>query len=317
MLRRISGLVFASILVTACGSASRSGWDEGAAGSGSITGNGVETQATDECQKMDIVFVVDDSGSMKEEQANLAANFPRVVDLLDSFRTKGGAQLDWRAAVTTTGRTITYTEPPLPSIPGFPPLPAIPPTTEPGDDGAFRSACGGTQRWVERGETGAASRVSCLAEVGTSGPSVEMPLESLSLALTARVADGTNQGFRRDDALLAVVVLTDEDDCSRKDDNFELDGDEVCSHAVPVHEYARMLDEIQGQGRWATAVIAGETSCTSSFGNAAAATRLREFVSLAGENGTFSSICSGDLTSALASALSTFDGACKKFPGVR
>jgi hypothetical protein len=315
-------MLFASVLVLACGgSSSRSGWEDSASGSGSIAGPTADNATADQCQKMDIVFVVDDSGSMKEEQSNLASNFPKVIELLNSFRTKGGAQLDWRAAVTTTGRTVTYSvvPPALPSIPGLPPLPTqtIPPTTEPGDDGAYRDACGGTQRWVERNEPGAAQRVACLAQVGTAGPSVEMPLESLSLALGDRVVDGTNAGFLRDDALLAVVILSDEDDCSRKDDNFEIEGDEICSNAVPVVEYAKMLDTVQGQGRWATAVIAGETSCASAFGSAAEAVRLKEFVSMAGENGSFSSICSGDLTTALSNALSTFDAACRKFPGVR
>ena len=39
------------------------------------------------------------------------------------------------------------------------------------------------------------------------------------------MTDGTNSGFLRPDALLAVVILTDEDDCSREDNNFTIQND--------------------------------------------------------------------------------------------
>jgi len=37
------------------------------------------------CSKMDILFVIDDSGSMGEEQGNLAQNFPLFIEALDNF----------------------------------------------------------------------------------------------------------------------------------------------------------------------------------------------------------------------------------------
>ena len=70
-----------------------------------------------------------------------------------------------------------------------------------------------------------------------------MPLYAAELALVDRVADGTNAGFRRDDALLAIVILTDEDDCSREDNNFTIQND-VCSTmqgVKPVAEYKHRL----------------------------------------------------------------------------
>ena len=80
----------------------------------------------------------------------------------------------------------------------------------------------------------------------------------------------------------------------------------------PPSHYKQVFDGIaQGEGRWATAVIAGDKACKSSFGDAIEAKRLKEFVSVPGVKGTFSSICDGDLTAALDKALDTFDGACK------
>ncbi|MBX3189416.1 MAG: hypothetical protein KF819_20500 [Labilithrix sp.] len=324
MLKRIAIVGVVGLLVACSGSSSREGFDDsqgagpggsGVGGSGPIGGEQAgENPKADECQKMDIVFIVDDSGSMKEEQTNLAANFPKFTKVLDGFKTKSGSSLDWRMAVTTTGRDLKYNI----ELPGFGSLPQ----TEKGDNGAYRNkaACGASKRWVDKGDADATSRFSCLAEVGTAGPSIEMPLRALDLSLNDRVTDGTNAGFRRDDALLAVVVLTDEDDCSREDDNFTIQND-VCStmaNVKPVSDYVSMLDvAAKGAGRWATAVIAGEKSCSSSFGNAVEAKRLKEFVGLAGKNGTFSSICSGDLSGALEKALDTFDAACKSFPPVR
>lgn len=312
-----------ALSVAACGSSTNraSGYDDGTSSQiaptdpGSIgSGTATPDPKAEECQKMDIVFVVDDSGSMAEEQTNLATNFPKFVEVLESYKTKSGSKLDYRLAVTTTGRDVTYNI----DFAG-----TSFPTTEKGDNGAFRmsNACGTKQRWVETGDSKISSEFSCLAKVGTDGPSVEMPLESLKLALNDRVKDGTNAGFLRPDALLAFVVMTDEDDCSRSDDNFTLTGAEECDtmpNTVPLADYKSMLDNVAGgEGRWATAVIAGDKQCSSSFGDALEAKRLKKFVNLAGSKGTFSSICDGDLTGSLKQALDTFDAACRSFPPVR
>lgn len=329
LLALVGSCMLGALVVTACGSSStRNTFDDGtnpdgtSGTSGGIGGDGTiggkpagENPKADECQKMDIVFVVDDSGSMGEEQGNLAANFPKFVKVLDAFKTKSGSTIDYRLAVTTTGRDVSYNIE-LPGVGSFP-------TTEKGDNGAYKNtpSCGASKRWVEKSDKDASDVFSCLARAGTKGPSIEMPLQALKLAFNDRVADGTNKGFLRDDALLAVVILTDEDDCSRADDNFTYAGDGQCEtmpNATPIPDVVTMLDTAaKGPGRWATAVIAGQTKCTSAFGDAADAKRLKTFVSAAGKNGTFSSICDGDLSGALQKALDTFDAACKSFPPVR
>jgi hypothetical protein len=263
---------------------------------------------------MDIVFVVDDSGSMSEEQSNLAANFPGFFDVIDNHVNSDGVPTDYRIAVTTTGRDVDYTM----KLP--PPFDVEMPMSESGDNGAFRTTSGMTNAWIERGDTDPQGKFQSLAQVGTGGPSLEMPLYSLQLAFTERVNDGSNSGFLRDDALLAVVVLTDEDDCSRTDNNFEIETDQ-CDAGDPTYmstdQSLQFLDGLKGaRGRWATAVIAGPNDCESSFGSAYQADRLMNFVSQTGENGTFSSICDGDLSSALETALQNFDAACNAFPPV-
>jgi hypothetical protein len=55
----------------------------------------------------------------------------------------------------------------------------------------------------------------CIAAVGDRGCGFEQPLEAMRRALDGSISK--NIGFLRDDAFLAVVFLTDEDDCSASD----------------------------------------------------------------------------------------------------
>ena len=50
----------------------------------------------------------------------------------------------------------------------------------------------------------------CLARLGTEGCGLEEQLASVRAALTR----GRSEGFLRDDAYLAVILISDEDDCS-------------------------------------------------------------------------------------------------------
>jgi len=65
---------------------------------------------------------------------------------------------------------------------------------------------------------------SCLADVGVQGCGFEQPLEALRLALNADTTP-QNEGFLRDDAVLVVVLVTDEDDCSASDPDTLYDPD--------------------------------------------------------------------------------------------
>jgi hypothetical protein len=321
----VGSLALAALGIVACGASERETASAATSTDGGGPGPSIDpidrdaqaaTSESDEaCAKMDIVFVVDNSGSMQEEQSNLANNFSVVTQKLDAFTTKSGAKLDYRIAVTTTGKSARYTiapKSPFPNIPDPPPMKI----DDKGDDGRFRHGCGMTRGWLERGDANIVNQLSCIANVGTNGPSLEMPLESLRLALTDRMSDGANAGFLRDDALLAVVMMTDEDDCSRTDEDFTI-ADDTCPMgppSVPLDDYVGALDKLKGgRSRWAGAVIAGPTECSSSFGSAKEAARLKQFVAKSGGNVVFSSICLGNLTSALENAIAAFDAACKKF----
>ncbi|MEZ4398387.1 MAG: VWA domain-containing protein [Kofleriaceae bacterium] len=271
-----------------------------------------DPDAADEgCAKIDILFVVDNSGSMAQEQANLATNFPQFISVIEQ------SGLDYRVAITTTGMDYTYTQ----TL--FPGGPTLPMSQDGGDNGAMLqpAGCNLTRRWIQLGDPDPAAAFACAANVGTSGPSDEMPLAAMRAAFDERLADGTNVGFRRDDALLAVVMLTDENDCSYEQPVTLGFAETLCdTQQEPVANYVGFLDSYTGdRGRWAAAIIAGPGpgSCSSSFGDAEYAARLVDFVSQAGPaNAVVSSICSGDLTTGLTDALALFDTACQNFPPI-
>ncbi len=303
------------VLLLACGPSADDGTGaqtDGGGGSADANGNPPTfADATPQqalCEKMDILFVIDDSGSMGEEQANLATNFPLFVDVLNGFVSSAGLPIDYHLGVTTTSVSKNW------SIGGL-----IPDSQEGPDGALIDNECTMPRKWLERDDADVPGTFSCVAQA-VGGANEEMPLEAIRLAVRDRVMDGQNAGFFRDDALLAVVVLTDENDCSRMDNNFTVGlTDDVCDDLAPVDTYISALDQVKGdRGRWATAFIAGlgPGDCSSDFGNADEATRLLSFAASAGDNAVTSSICDGDLASALGDALSTFEEACRSFPPI-
>ncbi len=316
--------VLLSVVVTACGPNAMTSDDDGIVDDDGDGPDDPGDTPPDElpvgpCSKMDILFVIDNSGSMGDEQENLRDNFPHFIDVLDTHVTSAGELIDYRVAVTTTSRDVDYFWSNW-VPPGDPP--SLTPQHQDGDDGELLQKCGMNQRWLSRGDSFLAGTFSCLADVGTGGSSLEMPLYVSELALGDRVADGTNADFFRDDALLAIVMLTDEEDCSRSDDGFTITTDECKageSGLVPPSDSIAFLDNVTGaRGRWAAAVVAGPGpgTCNSNFGSALDAQRLRQFVDETGPSAVFSSICDGDLTPALSAALDTFMAACETFPPV-
>ena len=305
-----------AVIIVACSSdlgSIHAGATDGSAGesadvaSFNLSSDGGGGTSGESCRKIDLVFVIDNSASMGEEQGNLISNFPKFVDVINTFKAKDGSDIDYRIAVTTTDRDVTYQRVNQDG--------KTTPQTDKGSNGAFMTTTGMKNPWLERSDKNVASMFSTIANVGLKGSAIEMPLEGSRLALDARLKD-SNAGFLRSDALLGLVYMTDEDDCSRLDNNFRASPTQSCTEVaqVPIDEYVSFFDKLKGdRSRWATAVIAGASACHSSFGSAIEATRLKDFTKKLGTSAVFSSICEGDLSKALEEALNTFDVACKNF----
>lgn len=234
---------------------------------------------------IDLLFVIDNSASMSEEQAALAAAIPRLVDILatgdfdqdgDTYVDGEPGDLDFEPIASLHLGVVTTD-----MGTGGTPLPTCD-RPEQGDDGLLRAdaSCGVTTPpflsfdpsapLVSPAELGASA--ACTVMAGTTGCGIEQPLEAMLKALspaapTAWTApgyvaptffggsfghgDGENDGFVRRGSLLAIVVLTDEDDCSLRDPAlFDADGPYAATdlnlrcamHTEALHPVERYVD---------------------------------------------------------------------------
>jgi hypothetical protein len=265
---------------------------EGPNGFGGSNSTGSDAgRSSGECSKMDLVFVVDNSESMEEEQGSLKANFPKFINVIQNYKTKAGRELDFRIAVTSTDAA--------------------------NDKGRFRTVGGIARPWLERSDANIVSVFGERAAIGITGSFDEQPLETLKLSLTDRITDKSNGTFLREDALLAVVILTDEDVAGLGPD-VKLGLPPVFIPAKEPAAYIADIDALKAgkRERWASAVIAGPAQPAPTC-KAVEATKLEDFTAKTGKNAIFSSICDTDLSGALERAVETFSAACKDFSGPR
>ncbi|MBX5484097.1 MAG: choice-of-anchor D domain-containing protein [Myxococcaceae bacterium] len=167
----------------------------------------------DSQSKVDVLFVIDNSGSMMEEQANLGQNF-------QAFLSAAQAQaVDYQIGVTTTGID--------PSPGGWSVCPG---GAEGGEAGRLFPVNGSSPRIIRPNTPNAAQVFANNVNVGWchwNEQGLEAAYRALSPPLinnadapgTSEPNDG-NLGFLRADAKLAVVFLSDEDDYSTQPVSF-------------------------------------------------------------------------------------------------
>jgi hypothetical protein len=204
--------------------------------------------------KVDLLFVVDNSDSMKEEQDSLKKEFPTLIKTLTSGQRADGTTFP---AVKSLHLGVVSTDMGVVGIPGIN-------GCEPngGDDGILQHAGGSpgckasypSFLTFELGTSTSdevAKDFECIATLGTGGCGYEQPLEAGLKALWPKnyvdgdgnayaknpisflatstdrtfghgdvsMTQGGNAGFLRNDtvagqSLIAVVLVTDEEDCS-------------------------------------------------------------------------------------------------------
>jgi hypothetical protein len=249
------------------------------------------------CKYLDMLFVVDISGSMSEEKANLNANFPDFVQVLDDYvadPSKGA--LGYRLGVTNSSfqsdGSTTGLDGGLVNNGGF----------AGGDD------CGtGGTRWLDGPAAGIAQNFTCLADNpkactnSCSDLGTERPMDAMMGFVDKHAEGEVNEGFYRgDESLLVIVTLTDEDDQSM---------------ISPAGAKADLDAFTQGEERYVLVTVAGPQNmgCTSAFGDASPAPRLNELTTSV-PNGLMGDICQGDLTQALQEALALITFSCDTLP---
>lgn len=195
---------------------------------------------------VDVLFVVDGTPSMLQELQALGAQVPELLDTLDGFG------LDWQIGVVGADRSGPH--------PGW--LLGAPYVLTPADSDP-------EGRFAERLPLGTA-----LDEAG---------LAAGALALELSGPDGANAGFRRADASLAVVFVSDADDRS---DPWT---------ATPRQTFLDALAATASEGRSARAYgLVGDVpgGCASARGSAQPGIRYADVVQATG--GRLHSICAID-----------------------
>jgi len=154
---------------------------------------------------VDLLFVIDNSGSMQPEQESLAVNFYRLISVLESLP-EGLPNLHIGVVSTDMGAGDVCGAGGGGRLQHAPRVNGCSPP-----DGAFISDVEGVRNYSGT----LADTFSCIARLGNDGCGFEQPLAAMRAALDG--SNPENDGFLRDDALLAVVFITDEDDCSAFD----------------------------------------------------------------------------------------------------
>jgi hypothetical protein len=190
----------------AAGDAANGGDTSGAGGTPGAGG------AVGSTNKLDLVFMIDNSATMQQEQQAITAAFPAFINALAA---RPGGLPDLRIGIISSNVGAGPTQVSAECPPG-------------GDRGRFqvRPMCGleaGKGSFLSVDAAGVAnfaggaaflpSVFQCMATLGTRGCGYEHQLLSLYLSLDGKT-NPENMGFLRDDAVLGVVMVSDEDDCS-------------------------------------------------------------------------------------------------------
>jgi hypothetical protein len=161
--------------------------------------------------KLDVLFMMDNSAGMVELRADLPVILP---SFLDELRKLPGGLPDVHVGVITSDLGV-----------GVKPLANGGCPTPGGDRGVLQTkpTCGldPGARFIDSAANGTMNNFTgsmekaftCIAQVGIAGCGYEHQLEAIRVALDENLTT-ENKGFLRPDAVLAIIMFTDEDDCS-------------------------------------------------------------------------------------------------------
>jgi hypothetical protein len=256
------------------------------------------------CTKVDFLFIIDNSGSMADEQDNLTNSFPGFISGIQSSL----EQVDeYQVGVVTTD---VYG--PNDASPGCSVLGGL--VVQTGGSDSSNSVCGpyaaGRNYMTEIDDLNTA--FACAADVGTSGDGAERPMDTMTAVLN-KVHGGVgqcNEGFLRDDALLVLVVITDE---------YEGAGDPegAGSHSGgdPMTWYNTVVAAKLGIPENAVALgllnyAGGACPPTDSVYDGV---NIAAFVNMFGMNGFLGGICEPDYGPVFADAVGIIEDACHNF----
>lgn len=284
----------------------------GAGGTGSIfeTTGPSGGPAGGECKNVDLLFVIDNSASMGDNQESLISSFPGFVSTIQ--KSLGGAD-SYHIGVVTTDDYIYNAE-------GCTSLGDL--VTETGGVESSNATCGpfgGARRYMDETDADLAGKFACAAKVGVSGSDDERVAKALISALdpAKNGPGGCNVGFSRLDSLLVVVIITDEDDVPKIIDNCDpnkppIECQNLGSGGTPTEWFDQVVALKGGHPENVVVLsLIGSTSngtCEAEF-----AKRLFAFTSHFLDNGFIGDICAASYDDFFAASLPIVDKACQTY----
>jgi hypothetical protein len=165
-----------------------------------------DADADEYCPHIDILFMIDNSGSMVDNQDSVIASFPGFVSAIqeqlvhapsyhigvvvpDLSKTNPAGCRDIGDLITSTvGAPLS------------------------GGQVCTPFASGGS--YLDDTEPDLAGKFACVAKIGAGGADDERPMRAIMDALSPgkNAAGACNEGFHRPDSVLVLVIMTDEDD---------------------------------------------------------------------------------------------------------
>lgn len=139
--------------------------------------------------KVDILWIVDNSSSMQKHQERLNEQIPQFVQKLNTLK------LDYHIGVVTTSM---------------------------GSSAATGGKLIGSPKYLTQKTSQLESKLTERMLAGEDGSNLEQGLSSMETVLSSDYLAGEGKGFLRSDALLVVIALSDEDDFSVSDRNTSL-----------------------------------------------------------------------------------------------
>ena len=262
-----------------------------------------DTQKIDEaCGAVDFLFVIDNSGSMLDEQINLVNSFPGFITAIQNTLEQVN---EYNIGVVTSD---AYS--PNLAIPGCNVLGGL--VRQTGGSGSSNADCGpyadGNAYMTEADDL--QMTFACAAQVGTNGDPFEQMMSGLLNAVDGPLLDpgACNEGFIREDALLVLVIITDEYDGPG-------DPESNPSPGTPMEWYDQVV-AVKGGIPENVVVVSLVNAMGGSCPPASTVfdgVNIVDFTTMFGDNGLVGGVCDMDYSVLFADAVSIIDVACDNF----
>ena len=234
--------------------------------------------------KIDILWVIDNSGSMDPLQQNLLANYSAFMN---NFQTKG---FDFQMAVTTSDAYLASA--------AYNNNPTL---------AKFRDGVGTHHSGVyvvTQNDANALADFTTNANQGSAGSGDERVFQSLQETINSPL----NAGFHRPGAFLAVIILSDEDDFSNptRAEGVGTDHDYTQAGLVQIDSLISQLDTYAGSTATqrnfnVSAITVKDTTCQKSHAAGSPSTIVgARYIEIANKtNGILGSVCDASFATSL------------------